>query len=71
MRIALLPLHFQSLRCISSLDALSNKLESSRARVHKSIKIYSCILSLLSLELVRVCNRTLTSLSLYIVSWII
>ena len=37
----------------------------------KNRKTYLCILSLLSLELVRVCNITLTSLSLYIVSWII
>ena len=49
-------------RCLytSSLNALSNKLGSSRAKVHKSLMTYLCILSLLSLELVCVCNRTLT-----------
>ena len=55
--------------CTFCINVHSNKHESSRARVYKNLKTYLCILSLLSFGVVCVCNRTLTNLSLHIVSW--
>ena len=64
--------------CTSIFTALSNKPtdhrnkpESFRARVHKSLKDIFMFFIILSRELVHACSKRLTSLILYIVSWII
>ena len=59
--------HCQHCLYTSCINTVSIKL-STLARASKNLRAYLCIFSLLSVGLVRVCNRTLASLSLYIVN---